>query len=190
MCSPMTAHWRYLENAMALVLPFAYLSPQPKRQINQFSHFCTAHSRVFSGMPRHILSSNNWPFVLGSGPHIIHASLGSHESITQIHLDGFSRFSTDRGRVLLYFTMDCPFAPLKLPIPMGDLDPIEHDSKRAHWRNLVNTIELVLPLAHPSPQHKRHLDGSAVFVQMLVGVPILYNGTPFPLQNFPFPWGI
>ena len=29
---------------------------------------------------------------------------------------------------------------------------------RAYWRHLANTIELVLPSAHPSPQPKRHLD--------------------------------
>jgi len=28
----------------------------------------------------------------------------------------------------------------------------------AHWRHLVNTIELVLPSGHPSPQSKRQID--------------------------------
>jgi len=27
----------------------------------------------------------------------------------------------------------------------------------AHWRHLANTIELVLPSAHPSPQLKRQI---------------------------------
>ena len=34
-------------------------------QIDRFSHFCTAHARVSSGMPRHVLSSNNCPFAWG-----------------------------------------------------------------------------------------------------------------------------
>jgi len=32
-------HWRNLANTIELVLPSAHPSPQPKRQINQFSHF-------------------------------------------------------------------------------------------------------------------------------------------------------
>jgi len=32
-------------------------------------------------------------------------------------------------------------------------------SVRAHWRHLANTIELVHPLAHWSPQPKRQTDG-------------------------------
>jgi len=29
---------------------------------------------------------------------------------------------------------------------------------RAHWSHLANTIELLLPSAHPSPQSKRQID--------------------------------
>jgi len=36
---------------------------------------------------------------------------------------------------------------------------------RAHWPNLANTIELVLSLAHPSPQPNDKSIGSAVFAQ-------------------------
>jgi len=35
MCPPMWAHWRHLANTIKLVLPSAYPSPQPKRQIDQ-----------------------------------------------------------------------------------------------------------------------------------------------------------
>jgi len=37
------AHWRHLANMIELVLPLAHPSPQPKGQIDWFSHFCTAH---------------------------------------------------------------------------------------------------------------------------------------------------
>jgi len=39
---------------------------------------------------------------------------------------------------------------------------------RVHWRHLANIIELVLPLAHLSPQPKQQIDrfGSTVFAQL------------------------
>jgi len=46
MCPPMREHWRHLANTTELVLPSAHQSPQPKRQIDRFSHFCTAHGSV------------------------------------------------------------------------------------------------------------------------------------------------
>jgi len=45
MCPPMWAHWRHLANMIELLLPSAHPSPQPKRQIDRFSCFCTAHDR-------------------------------------------------------------------------------------------------------------------------------------------------
>jgi len=45
MCPPMWAHWCHLTNITELVLPLAHPSPQPKWQIDQFSHFCAAHVR-------------------------------------------------------------------------------------------------------------------------------------------------
>jgi len=39
-----------LANTIELVLSSAHLSPQPKRQIGRFSHFCAGHVRVLSGM--------------------------------------------------------------------------------------------------------------------------------------------
>jgi len=43
MCPLMWAHWRHLANTIELVLSSAHPSPQTKRQIYQFSRFCTAH---------------------------------------------------------------------------------------------------------------------------------------------------
>jgi len=59
--------------------------------------------------------------------------------------------------------------------------------QRAHWCHLANTIELVLPSAHPSPQSKRQSVQSFLHSSRQK-VPILYNGRPFP-QNCPFSWG-
>ena len=56
-----------------------------------------------------------------------------------------------------------------------------------HWRHLANTIEPVLPLAHRSPQPKRHLDWFSRFCTDDRKVPaIRYNGTPLPLKTAPF----
>jgi len=41
----MWAHWRHLANVIKLVLPSAQPSPQPNRQIDRFSRFCTARGR-------------------------------------------------------------------------------------------------------------------------------------------------
>jgi len=68
MCLAMRAHWCNLANTTELVLPSAHLSPQPKRQINRFSRFCTTHSRkslYFQWVP---LSSKIAQSHGGSGP--------------------------------------------------------------------------------------------------------------------------
>ena len=38
-----------MANTIELVLPSAHPSPQPKRQIDRFSRFCTAYSREWTG---------------------------------------------------------------------------------------------------------------------------------------------
>jgi len=46
-------HWRYLAKAIELMLPSVHQSP-PKRQMDPFSHFCTAHDRkslLYNGTP-------------------------------------------------------------------------------------------------------------------------------------------
>ena len=61
----MRAHWRHLANTIQLCRPSAHLSPQPIRQIDQFSRFCTAHGRkclyFTMGAPIH----HNCPFLCG-----------------------------------------------------------------------------------------------------------------------------
>jgi len=58
---PMRAHWRNLANTIELMLSSAHPSPQTKRQIDRFSHSCTAHGSVV-GRARACLFPNNCPF--------------------------------------------------------------------------------------------------------------------------------
>jgi len=75
------------------VLPSAHLSPQPKWQINWFSHFCTAHSRVSLVMPGMSIPLIIAPSHGGSGLPEIHASLGQPESTTQMASQSVQPFS-------------------------------------------------------------------------------------------------
>ena len=84
MCPPTRASWRHLAYMTEIVFPSAHPSPQHKRQIDRFSHFCTAPGRVSSGMPGHVFSHNNCPFQWGIWAPSIHASLHPPESITQM----------------------------------------------------------------------------------------------------------
>jgi len=119
----MRTHWRHLANTIELMLPSAYPSPQPKRQIDRFSHFAqlTAESIIpilYNGRPT---------------PHIA-PSIGDLEP----HLTRFlgpirahNRNGTSIGSaVLAQMTAECSYAlqrfapfPSKLLLPMGDLDP-------------------------------------------------------------------
>ena len=61
-------------------------------------------------------------------------------------------------------------------------------STRAHWRHLANTIELVLPSAHLSPQSKRQMDRFNRFCTAYDRKCLYFPmGTPIH-QNCPFPW--
>jgi len=56
----------------------------PIRVQNSVTPFCTAHGRVSSGMPGHVLSPKNCLLACGDlDPHLIHGSLGPPESTCQ-----------------------------------------------------------------------------------------------------------
>jgi len=57
----------------------------------------------------------------------------------------------------------------------------------AHWRHLANTIELVLPSAHPSPQSKWQIDRFRR--SYTAGSPSTHNGLFFP-PKFPLQTGV
>ena len=117
------AHWRHLGNMIELLLPSAHLHPQSKRQIDRFSHSCTAHGRKFIYLKWALLSPKVSPSHWGSGPHLVRGSLAHLSPQPKWHLDWFSRFCIDDRRVSLDFTMGRPCFPSKLPLPMGDQNP-------------------------------------------------------------------
>jgi len=80
-------HWRHLANTIEQVLPSAHLSPQPKQQIDRFSHFCTAHGRMSPYFTIGAPFPQKLPLLMGgsgTGRHLIHDSLGKFEPTTQM----------------------------------------------------------------------------------------------------------
>ena len=164
------ATWRIWLN-----LGLAHPSSQPKWQIERFSHFCTAHGRVSSGMPGHVLSSNNCPFAQGNwaapsntyflGPTWVHNQMASRSVQPFLHRSWQSVAILHNG---------LPLSLLKLPLSMGNQDP---HLKRDSW----GPSELTTQMASRLVQLFLH--------RWLQSVPILYNGTPLPHQNCPFAWG-
>ena len=66
---PMRAHWRHLANTIESVHPSVHSSPQPKRQIDRLSRFCTAHGRISAyNLQWAPLSTRIAPSNGGSGP--------------------------------------------------------------------------------------------------------------------------
>jgi len=88
------AHWRRLANTIELVLPSAHPSPQPKRQIDRFSHSCTAHGRK-SLYFQWALFPKKFPIPMGgSGPSSNTWFPGPTSVLNpKRHLDRFSRFA-------------------------------------------------------------------------------------------------
>jgi len=133
----MRAYWRHLVNTNKLVLPSAHPTPQLKRKINQFSHFCTAHSIVLSGMHGHVLSPNNGhvlspnncPFARGiwapsntfSWPHPSSAQINT---CYKRCFDQFSHVCTAHDRVSQYFATGRLLSPYNYPFPRGIWFPI------------------------------------------------------------------
>jgi len=116
------------EHEIKLVLPLAHPSPQPKRQIDQFSHFCNLTAQCWPAC-----SSTSFPLIIapshgGSGSHLIHASLGPSEPITQKATRSVQLFlhRWPQSVHILY-----NFPTLKIAPSHGDLDSyITHASLR------------------------------------------------------------
>jgi len=136
MCAPMKAHWRHLANTIELVHPLAHSSPQPKRQMDRFSRFCTAYgtNALYNGRPY----PTELPFPTGDQNLPCNTMLWAHvSSQPKRHFDRFSRACTDDCRVSLY---GLPVSPSKLFLPMlasgphvihGSLGPTESGTQMA-----------------------------------------------------------
>jgi len=79
------------------------------------------------------------------------------------HHNKWSKIATADG-----FNRICQVAPMCPPM-------------RVHWRHLANTIELVLPSAHSSPQPQRKWTGSGIFAQLMAECCRACPGMFFPL---------
>jgi len=157
MCPHRRAHWRNLTNMIKPVRPSAHPSPQPKWQIDRFSHFCTAHGRVSSGMSGHVLSLNNCPFAWGIWASCNTCFLGP----TRVHNPNGTSIGS---AVFAQFTSECRRTCRGMPLPLkivpshGDLYHGPPDSASQ------TTSRSAQPFLHSSRQN----------------VPILFNGRPFP----------
>jgi len=144
MCPHMRANWRHLSNTTELVLPSAHPSPQCKRHIDRFYHFCTAHGRKSSYFAMGAPFPKNCPFPWrGSGPHLIYDVLGQSELITEMASPSVQPFlhRWPQGVPILYNGLPLPL-PSKLPLPMKDV-----------------VLHLIRgSLGHPSPQPKWQFD--------------------------------
>jgi len=120
------ASWRIL------VHPSAHSSPQPKRQMDRFSRFCTAYGTkclyFTMGAPIH----QSCPFPRGIWTsHVTHDALGPCEPQPKRYLNRFRRVSTDDRRVTLY---GLPVSPSKLFLPMLALGPPDSGTQMATYR--------------------------------------------------------
>jgi len=96
-------------------------SPQPKKHLDWFSHFCTAHDKVLSGMPGYVFFPKNCPFAWGNlDSHLRHGSLGQPKSKSQTAsrlVQPFFLHSSPQSVSIFY--NGPPLLPSKLPIPIG-----------------------------------------------------------------------
>jgi len=125
------AHWCHLVNTIELVPHAATLSPQPKWQIDGFSHFCTTHHRKSLYFTMDDPLPQNCPFssIGGSRPHLIYDSLGHSEpTIQTTSWSGQPFVFAQVTAECLYFTM-AALSPQNWPFPWRDLEPyVKHDS--------------------------------------------------------------
>jgi len=150
------------------MVPSAHSSPQPKRHLDRFSHFCTVHGDCRRGC-----LGKSFPLKIafrtrGPGPHLIHTSLDPPESITQT-----VQPCLHSARQSVVWHVGVRPSPSKLLFFMGrsrDLNPHLIRGSLCPPDSAVQTASRpVLPILHSSRQT----------------VPILYNGPPLFPQNTP-----
>jgi len=173
MCPPMWAQWRHLANTIELVLPSANQSPQPKRQIDRFSHFCTAHGRKFLYFIMGEPFPQNCPFPWGIwSPISFMIPWACPRSQSKRHDDQFSHFSHR-------WPQSVPILHSGRPLPQNSLS---HGGAGPPF----NTI----PWAYSSSQPKQHLDRFSRFCTDDHIVSLYFAmGRPFFLSKLPLPMG-
>jgi len=120
-----------MANTIELVLSSFHQNLQHKRQIDQFSRFCTADGR------------KSLYFTMGA--RLIYDSLASPSPWPKRHHHRLSRFCTDDRRVSLYFTMGRPF-PQNCHFQWGDQDPhLGHSSLGQSESSVQMASRLVQP---------------------------------------------
>ena len=120
MCPPTRAHRRNLANMIELVFP----RPTGVHNLNRksigsaiFAQLTAEYHRSCPGISSLIITRSHG----GSKPHLIPASLGPPESITQTVSRSMQPFSRSSRQNVVGHVRACP-SP-KLPLPMGDLYP-------------------------------------------------------------------
>jgi len=115
-------HWRHLANTIELVLAWAHPSLQPKRQLDWFSRFCTAHGRKSLYFTKGAPFSKIGPSHGVSGPHLTHDSSepirARNPNGISLGLAVFAQMTTECPYTLQW---DAPFPCQNYPLPMGDL---------------------------------------------------------------------
>jgi len=103
MCPQRRADWHHLVNTIELVLPSAHPSPEPKRQIDRFSRFCTAHGRKCLYFTMGDPFPKNCPFPCGyRDPRLFHDSLRQTKPTVQTAF-------TIGSAIFAEVTAECPY---------------------------------------------------------------------------------
>ena len=132
-CPSLRARWRHLANAIELVHPSAHSSPQPIRQMDRFSRFCSAYGRKCLHSTMGAPTTRIAPSHGGSGP---------YESTTQTPPRSVLLFLHRRPWSVSILYNGLPVSPSKLPLPMlasrpavirGSLGPPESGTQMATW---------------------------------------------------------
>jgi len=144
MCPPMWTYWRNLANTIELVLPSAHPSPQPKRQIDRFCRFCTAHDRKSLYFTMCDPFPPNCSFSWGDlDPHLIRDSLS--ESEPAHNPNGITISSA-------------VFAQVTQNVPILDNGPPFTLKIVPSHAEIGTPISTMVPWAQPNTQPKRHLN--------------------------------
>ena len=139
------------------MLPSAHRSPQPKRHLHRFGHFCTGQGRVSSGIPGHVLSPKScifaWEIWTPSNAWFLEPTRVQILNGISIGSAVFAQITT-KCRYTLHRATSSP--PLKLPLFMGDLNlHLIHGSLCPPKSSTQTASRSVQPFLHSSPQSVR-----------------------------------